>query len=176
MAPAKYQETWVDWLPEGFGPPPPEEQITRAEMIAQVQALLARTGDTISEWTIRNWEGQGLIPGPVRRLQDGAVRAFYPHWMPDVAVGVYINKRRGDDPEIIREIARDFVQRNLINDLIRQSDAVQKMLPEAIDAFVDAYVAMGGEPPAEVAIQLKRADGRIFHEYGFKLKAPPGAE
>ncbi len=74
------RETWADWIRE-IDPDydeAPEEYITIDELIQDVNGLLEFKHVEIKPSTIRYWQSQGILPYPVKRWHDGAVRALYP--------------------------------------------------------------------------------------------------
>ncbi len=73
-----FRETWIDWLPAGVAEPPASELLLRS----QVLAWLAARRMSVRESDLRYWEGRGVLPHPVRRWHEGAVRALYPAWYP----------------------------------------------------------------------------------------------
>ena len=94
-APPKTRETWIDWIPDepGWFGPTDEELITRDELLERVKDL----GVKIHPRTLQQLENQGLMPRPVRRWHDGAVRALYAPWVVDLAIRAQ-ERRRGKWP------------------------------------------------------------------------------
>ena len=68
--------TWRDWMPAGA--PEPEELLTRDELLARLKAWRVDA----TEADLRFWEYSGVLPRPIRRWHNGAVRALYPDWFP----------------------------------------------------------------------------------------------
>lgn len=89
------KETWQDWIPSepGWFGPTDEELITRDELLERVEEL----GVKIHPRTLQQLESQGLMPRPVRRWHDGAVRALYAPWVVDLAIRAQ-ERRRGKWP------------------------------------------------------------------------------
>jgi len=65
-------ETWRDWLPAGG--PEPDRLYTRDQVLDLARGMRAE----VSTSDIRYWEQVGVLPRPVRRWHEGAVRAVYP--------------------------------------------------------------------------------------------------
>ncbi len=78
-APAEPRPTWRDVLPPDY---PEPALITREELLA----FFREKGLPIAERSLRYWEAQGVLPRPVRRWHQGAVRSLYPAWYPPVVV------------------------------------------------------------------------------------------
>ncbi len=55
---------------------PPSELLTRQEVLDR----LALWRVEAEEGDLRFWEQSGILPRPLRRLHQGAVRAVYPYW------------------------------------------------------------------------------------------------
>jgi len=79
--------TWLDWHPEGAPLPP---LLSHDELL---EALRER-GIDISPYTLEHWRRNGILPRPVRRAHEGAVRPVYPHWY--VAAVTHIKQRQSD--------------------------------------------------------------------------------
>ncbi len=67
------RETWRDWLPAGTAA---GELLTREQILER----LRRWRVEATEADLRYWEYEGILPRPVRRSHEGAVRAIYPAW------------------------------------------------------------------------------------------------
>ncbi len=87
--PNHHEETWLDWMPPGMTAPPPEELLTRAELLAEVRDA----GLDITPRTFRSWEALGILPRPVRRWHRGAVRATYPRWLLHLVAVAHARRR-----------------------------------------------------------------------------------
>jgi len=85
------REDWRDWLPDGVPDPPAEELLTRD----QVLAVLRRRRVKVTETAIQSWEKHGILPQPVRRWHNGAVRAIYPRWYPHLVQQLRSLQREG---------------------------------------------------------------------------------
>lgn len=77
---ATKRKTWRDWLPPDAPEPRVETLLTRDQLLARV----SRLRPAIAETTLRSWERAGVLPHPIRRWHEGAVRAVYPPWYLDL--------------------------------------------------------------------------------------------
>lgn len=75
-----YSETWDAWVPQGWFAPGDEELITRDELLSRV----GQSGRKVTTRSLQLWENLGLVPRPIRRWHEGAVRALYAPWVADV--------------------------------------------------------------------------------------------
>ncbi len=91
MSDQAQRETWRDWLPEGTPDPPVEELLTRDQVLAALQRRRVKVARTALE----SWEKHGILPCPVRRWHDGAVRAIYPRWYPHLVQQLRSLQREG---------------------------------------------------------------------------------
>lgn len=66
---------WQEWVP---GLPHPSPLLTLVEVLA----MLERLGQDVDHRTLRFWEDEGVIPGPIYQSQHGMRRALYPIWLP----------------------------------------------------------------------------------------------
>jgi hypothetical protein len=101
------KETWRDWLPPGA--PEPERVLTRAEVLEH----LARWRVDATENDLRYWEYVGVLPRPVRRWHNGAVRATYPDWFPHLVRRVRAWQRLGASLDLIRPRVRAYARISL---------------------------------------------------------------
>lgn len=97
-------QTWRDWMhPDD---PEPAAVLTRGEVVARLHSWR----EEVTERDLRLWESRGLLPRPVRRSHDGAVRAVYPDWYPYLVRQLRRLQRRGFSLEQIKRRTRAFAR------------------------------------------------------------------
>jgi DNA-binding transcriptional MerR regulator len=79
LAELQRRQTWLDGLPDYLREMPVDAMYTRAEVLGSLQD---RSVD-VNEITLVYWEKAGILPRPIRRHRDNAVRALYPPWAVD---------------------------------------------------------------------------------------------
>ncbi len=84
-----HRSTWQDLLPPDA--PMPAELLTREELLAR----LATWRIEATEADLRYWEYEGILPRPVRRWHEGAVRAVYPPWFVPLVRDLRALQRQG---------------------------------------------------------------------------------
>ena len=98
----RHRETWIDWdLPVSEDP---ADLLTRDELLQMLrdQRVLVSRDD------LRNWQSAGIIPYPVNRWHDGAVRSLYPHAMATVLRTIRSQQADGHKLPAIRETVRSI--------------------------------------------------------------------
>lgn len=95
------QQTWLDWIPEGWPAPSDEELIGREELLDRVKREF---GIEIHPDTLRGMERQGLLPRPVRKWHEGATRALYAPWVVDLVGRAYLRRGQGNTESAIEEV------------------------------------------------------------------------
>jgi len=88
--------TWFDGVPDM----PIDAMYTRAEVLG----LLQDRGIDINEITLVYWEKSGVLPRPIRRHRDNAVRAFYPPWAVDAIEYVRDLQAKGRSLDAIKPL------------------------------------------------------------------------
>lgn len=95
------QQTWLDWIPEGWPAPADEELIGREELLDRVEREF---GIEIRPRTLQELEQQGLTPRPIRKWHEGATRALYAPWVVDLVGRGYLRRGRGNVEDAIEEV------------------------------------------------------------------------
>ena len=101
------RETWLDWQPPNT--PEPEGLLTRDELIATLQRYGMHTH--VNE--LRYWERAGVLPHPVRRWHNGAVRTLYPRWYGYLIRKVQELRGKGYSLPQIRPRVRAYAEHSL---------------------------------------------------------------
>jgi len=166
----KPKETWRDWMPPGL--PEPEELFTREEL-----------ADLLHSWHIdasvsdlRYWEYAGVLPRPVRRWHNGAVRAVYPRWIASIVRELRRMQRvEGFSLQHIRPQLRAYARMFLAyesNDSARETVKAKPlpMSPEDIRIWPDLtselerlarwWTQLSGVPAERIEVHVIGASGR----------------
>ena len=94
------QATWFDGVPDM----PIDAMYTRTEVLGSLQDR----GVDVNEITLVYWEKSGVLPRPVRRHRDNAVRALYPPWAPDAIEYVRDLQAKGHPLDAIRPLMNSW--------------------------------------------------------------------
>ncbi len=90
--PTTTQETWREWIADDAVDPTDsdDEVITRDELLRRAAPWVEK----VHPRTLQTLEQQGLLPRPVRRWHEGAVRALYAPWMTGMVAQAYNHYRQ----------------------------------------------------------------------------------
>ena len=150
------RETWIDWVPSGWLGPADEELITRDELLSRVKAL----GVEIHPRTLQILENQGLVPRPVRRWHNGAVRALYAPWVADLALRAYA-RRRGRWPlDKARADVRDYVKGAIYINKMDTDQLVSRDFLAHLRELASRHAERTGTPIHSSEIRFLDADGQ----------------
>ncbi len=158
-ATAPSRETWVDWIPAGWFGPSDEELITRDELLNRARAL----GADIHPRTLQILENQGLVPRPVRRWHDGAVRALYAPWVVDLTLRAY-ERRRGRWPlDRALEDVRGAVKNAMFVYAMDRwgGRGIPLEFMEQLRELADRQTAITGTPIVSAEIRFLDESGRV---------------
>lgn len=164
------RETWRDWLPEVA--PDPDELLTRDELIGRLRSWRVDA----TEADLRYWEYAGVLPRPVRRWHDGAVRALYPDWFPHLVRELRrLQRREGLTLEEIAPRLRVHARislalsNNITDEEIRrsygQARTPEDILPwpalvEELERLGRWWQALAGTPTDRIEVHVVGANGR----------------
>ena len=152
----QHTETWANWMPSGWIGPADEELITRGELLTRAKGF----GADIHPRTLQILENQGLVPRPIRRWHDGAVRALYAPWVVDLALRAY-ERRRGKWPlERAIEDVRGAVKGAIFTHLMDTDQLVSDRLLAQLRELADQHAQRTGTPIQSSEIRLLDAEGR----------------
>lgn len=73
-------KTWRAWVMQGWPLPKDDDLILRSDVLDRVRSH----GHVVTVRRLQLWENRGVIPLPIRRWHDGAVRALYAPWVVDM--------------------------------------------------------------------------------------------
>ncbi len=153
----QHTETWADWMPSDWIGPADEELITRDELLTQAKA----GGADIHPRTLQILENQGLVPRPIRRWHDGAVRALYAPWVVDLALRAY-ERRRGKWPlDKAIEDVRGSVKQAIFTHLMNTDQVTSAKLLTQLRELADQHAKRTGTPIQSSEIRLLDADDRV---------------
>ena len=161
------RETWRDWMPEGFPQPSDEELVTRSELLDRLRSDPQRTID-ITERTLRLWESEGILPGPIRQRHKGATRALYPPWYATLVIYADLGKysRR---PEGLAVMVRELTWRAILTNELDQFDVMKEQLPDALGELADRYQELMNERPAMAVVTLLNKAGQARGTFAWDL-------
>ena len=159
-------ETWRDWVPPGWPQPHDDDLITRDEVLRRAKGL----GADINPRTFQSWEAIGILPRPVRRWHDGAVRALYPPWMVDLTVLAHHKRRGGWPPTTIAADLRERVPRvMLVDDLARWEGAPDHLGP-ALNDLAQRQHELTGARAATAEVRLLDDQGRAVGTFRWTVR------
>ena len=99
--PIRTRESWIDWMPPGS---PIPELLSHDELL---KALHDR-GVDVSPVALEHWRKSGVLPRPVRRWHNGAVRPVYPAWLIGAITHLRQLQEAGKSLEEIAPIMRSW--------------------------------------------------------------------
>lgn len=195
-APAK--ETWRDWLAED-GVDQSNLDAIEAEGLLTRDQVIAAVNDTdlvrhkvlqpVSVDDVELWEYRGILPRPIRRWHEGAVRALYPRWAINLVAQVRRYQYRGVPLDELAPRLRAFV-RNLYSthplDVEIRENADNRgqtpedlRLPDELQAgairLATWHRRITGVPTERVEIAVVDENGRRS-TYAVQIAVPPPTE
>ena len=173
-APDVVSENWRAWIPPGWPEPADEDLIGRDELLAMVR----QRGVDLTPRTLQLWENQGIVPRPVRRWHDGAVRALYAPWVADI-VEVVAYRRRGPgrwSVDDTRKDARDRVAGAIFTHGMNQWDGkpIPVELCRQLQELARVQERVKGATVPVVEIRFLDAEDRSVADLRIRLDAAPG--
>ncbi len=162
------QETWRNWIADDSTDPTDsdDEVITRDELLRRA----AQWVEKVHPRTLQILEQQGLLPRPIRRWHDGAVRALYAPWMTDLVIRAYDHYRNHSPLEEAQADMRRYALSAYFGYHMHRDS--QLRIPEdtlkQLRALAYRHTRFHA-PVAAVEIRFMDADGEIVaahrHEY-----------
>jgi len=152
-----------DWLPPGSPEPELGELITRAQVLEEVHGR----GIRISESTLRAREAEGILPRPIRRWRDGATRALYPSWMPQLVAftDILLDSKSGrpgqQTPEEATKSSRSFALWLVDQSALWQAKEITEDLPNVLASVAD-LVTNERNRPVQASLTLRTAEGVVM--------------
>jgi len=144
-------------MPSDWIGPADEELITRDELLTRAKGF----GTNIHPRTLQIMENQGLVPRPIRRWHDGAVRALYAPWVVDLVLRAY-ERRRGKWPlnKALADV-RGAVKSAIFVHLMDTDQLVSDKLLAQLRELADQHAKRTGTPIQSSEIRLLDADDRV---------------
>ncbi len=143
------RETWQDWIPPVRQDPRP--LLTRAQVVERLSA----EGVQVAAADLRYWEYEGILPRAVRQRHEGATRAVYPTWFPDLVHHLRTLQSGGHE---LREIAQ--ILRAVAN------SRMPLWITLHPDFWRQAADAGGAVPPPDLAAPLMELARRTRNVHG----------
>jgi DNA-binding transcriptional MerR regulator len=132
--PKTAKPTWLDWHPEGAPLPP---LLSHEELLEE----LHEQGIDISPYTLEHWRRTGILPRPVRRAHEGAVRPVYPAWFVPAITHIKQQQRDGKGLDEIRDAIGPLLTMWALNALLWRDpdlDAATAALDMALREYARA--------------------------------------
>lgn len=144
------RESWVDWQPEGLPEPP---LLSHGELLEHLEGR----GVEVSPSTLEHYRRTGVIPRPVRRMHEGAVRPVYPSWLVDAIVHLRELQSKGMSLEDIAPIMRAWPL-----SVVQWQDPLAGPLTAARAALLDVARVLGHDVASINFAFLDDNDQEIF--------------
>ncbi len=160
--PNYHGETWLDWMPPGMTAPPPEELLTRTELLAEIRGV----GLDTTPRTLQSWEALGILPRPIRQWHQGAVRALYPRWFVHlVEIAVLTRQRERWSPSQIAEHVRSRTREAVALDVMERMEPIPDGFNTALSQMAARRERLSGRRVDAVEVRFLDECGRTVSTY-----------
>jgi len=160
----KSGERWTDWLPPGTPEPPPEELVTRDDILSR----LAQSNVPTDEREFRYLQSLGVVPRPTFRRVGGATVGQYPRWVYNAASSALTLRAEGLSWDYIR----DRIRGNPTH--VHLEGARPPDPPGVVTEAIEQLAAWNKDLTGRTAVraEVRLFDGRGHYLGGVELAGP----